>query len=106
MPKIYAEFESFDMADIACRNVKSKTNGVQRISIRDKRPPVTETIQNVIPFYINGTSMATPFVSVLSDTHIVDRSAALVEIICDNDSSAIIKKSIISHGGINVRFYS
>ena len=105
MSKIYAEFESFDLADFACRNLKSNVNGIQRISITDKRQPEPYAV-NAITSFGQGVNTVQPYVTVISEMKHPHGSAASVNIICDPVSIAPIKKQLISKGGLSVKVLS
>ncbi len=102
MSKISAEFESIDLADLACSKIKNTIPGIKRISITDKRFPSNK--DRVSYAYIGqGVNNIQPYVSIISDDRNPIRSAAKVDIICDPISSAQVKKQLISRGGLKVK---
>ncbi|MBP1573244.1 MAG: hypothetical protein J6A55_05540 [Oscillospiraceae bacterium] len=102
MSKVYAEFESFDLADIACSNIKRTIPGIQRISITDKRFP-PEFDMSTYTYVGQGASRIQPYVTIISEERHPIPSAAKVDIICDPHSVPGIKKQLISRGGLKVK---
>lgn len=102
MSKVYAEFETLDLADIACSNIRRTIGGIQRISITDKRF-FPEFDLSSYTYIGQGVSRIQPYVTVISDERHPTPSAAKVDIICDPMSVPSIKKQLISRGGLKVK---
>lgn len=105
MSKVYAEFETLDLADLACSNIKKTIPGIQRISITDRRFKPEFDLSSYA--YIGqGPDRVMPYVTVISEERHPVPSSAKVDIICDPLAVDSIKKQLISRGGLKVKVLS
>ncbi len=102
MSKVYAEFESLDLADLACSRIKNTVPGIQRISITDKRLPQSFDMSSYT-YVGQGINRVQPYVTVISDEHNTAYGSARVDIICDPLAVPSIKRQLISKGGLKVQ---
>lgn len=102
MTKITAEFESLDLADLACSKIKSSIPGIRRISITDKRF-VSHGERLSYTYIGQGVNNLQPYVTVISDERHPMPSSAKVDIICDPLATPMVKKQLISKGGLKVQ---
>ncbi len=101
--RIHAEFESIDIADIICSEIKSTVPGIHRISITDRSSPSPYAVSS-FPTFAQGINGVQPYVTEISHTvNGPSNSPVKVEIICDPQSSGAIKRGLISKGGLSVR---
>lgn len=102
MSKVYAEFETLDLADLACSNIKNTIPGIQRISITDKRFP-DKFDMSTYAYVGQGVERIQPYVTVISEARHPISTAAKVDIICDPLAVPGIKNQLISRGGLKVK---
>lgn len=102
MSKVYAEFESLDLADLACSRIKNVVPGIQRISITDRRLP-QDFDRTSVAFVGQGVNNVQPYVTVISNEHNNVYGSAKVDIICDPLAVPSIKRHLISRGGLKVQ---
>lgn len=102
---IQAEFESVDIADIVCTNIKNNVPGIHRISITDRGfpTPYGSSVRTIISQGVNNVQ---PYVTEISQPSVPVNSysgSAHVSIKCDPQSANAVKRRLISRGGHSVK---
>ncbi len=98
--RISAEFDNFNFAERTGINIRHQVGDVKRISVKQTQDTGTDDFYRAT----NQSSFYFPYYHITNTDHdAIGRRPAVLEVMCEQDQLAPVKKLLIGYGGLNVQ---